>query len=251
MPRWVKEKKLWLALAVLGTGCLSLFFLWRNDLLYQSLFHLQNLLTEGSRLRDAFLEYGLLAPLFFMGLQVLQVVFAPLPGEATGILGGYLFGAWYGSLYSTIGLTAGSWVAFGMGRLAGDFVMARLEHSRTYSRFNHLVCKGDFVIPFILFLIPGFPKDLLSYLLGLSRMPLGVFLFITTIGRIPGTIMLSLQGAHVYRQNYEQFAILALLTFVIFLPCYLFRKNMLRWLNHRGTEPLPETEKDIQAIEEK
>lgn len=251
MPRWFREKKVWAALAILGIGCLTLFFLWRNDLLYQSLFHLKSLLTEGSRLRDAFLEYGLLAPLFFMGLQVLQVVFAPLPGEATGILGGYLFGAWYGSIYSTIGLTAGSWVAFGMGRLAGDFVMGRLKHSRTYNRFNHLVCKGDFVIPFILFLVPGFPKDSLSYLLGLSRMPLGVFLFITAIGRIPGTVMLSFQGAQVYNQNYEQFATLALLTLIIFLPCYLFRKNMLRWLDHRGTGLLRVTEKNRQEFEKK
>src|SRR5206468_9226443 len=67
-------------------------------------------------LKHTLREWGLLAPVVFIGLQGLQVVIAPIPGQLTAILGGYLFGQWAGLLYSTIGLTLGSVAAFGLGR---------------------------------------------------------------------------------------------------------------------------------------
>src|SRR5712671_2234424 len=71
-------------------------------------------------------EWGVLAPVIFIGLQVLQVVVAPIPGELTGILGGYLFGQWVGLLYSTIGLTVGSVAAFAIGRWLGARYVQKL-----------------------------------------------------------------------------------------------------------------------------
>ena len=61
-------------------------------------------------LKHTLREWGVVAPVIFIGLQALQVVVvvAPIPGEVTGILGGYLFGEWLGFLHSTIGLTLGS-----------------------------------------------------------------------------------------------------------------------------------------------
>ena len=69
-------------------------------------------------LKHTLREWGVLAPVIFMGLQALQVIIAPIPGELTGILGGYLFGQWVGLLYSTIGLTLGSVGAFAVDGLA-------------------------------------------------------------------------------------------------------------------------------------
>ena len=59
------------------------------------------------------------APLAFVGLQILQVIFAPVPGEASGFVGGYVFGTVPGFLYSSIGLTAGSMINFILGRILG------------------------------------------------------------------------------------------------------------------------------------
>src|SRR5215831_10134988 len=63
-------------------------------------------------LKHTLREWGILAPVIFVGMQALQVIIAPIPGELTGILGGYLFGEWVGLLYSTVGLTLGSVAAF-------------------------------------------------------------------------------------------------------------------------------------------
>ena len=69
-------------------------------------------------LKQTLREWGLLAPVIFIVLQALQVIIAPIPGEVTGILGGFLFGEWVGLIYSTIGLTPGLGGRFWGGPLA-------------------------------------------------------------------------------------------------------------------------------------
>jgi uncharacterized membrane protein YdjX (TVP38/TMEM64 family) len=229
------KKYTYLGIVCLGLVSILVIILHGNGELHQLLFHLKESLTKGEQLRDSILAYGSLAPAIFVFIQILQVVFAPVPGEASGLLGGYLFGAWPGLLYSTIGLTLGSWIAFAVGRFLGKLFPHKIQETKVYGQFNHLVYKGGFVIPFILFIIPGFPKDSLSYLLGLSRMPLKVFLFVTAVGRIPGTLMLSLQGAEVYQGNYTKFLILLLVTGFVSIPFYLYRKQIMHRLQVYNT----------------
>ncbi|MEJ2689252.1 MAG: TVP38/TMEM64 family protein [Deltaproteobacteria bacterium] len=225
---------LWLFVVCLLAVC-GLFLLTETGFLH-FFASLHVVLDNGEILRDKFLYAGRLAPVLFVGLQMLQILFAPIPGEATGLLGGYLFGFWQGFFLSTIGLALGSWLAFIIGRFFGDLVGERLRRTEAYTQFDGLVHKGDFVIPFLLFLIPGFPKDILSYILGLSRMPLPVFMFISAVGRIPGTLLLSIQGANVYQRNFEQFVLVSLLALLIFAPTYYFRKRLLRHFDQTKKE---------------
>lgn len=222
---------LFILFGVAAAVCLLLYFFQGEKLLTLILRLLQATLANGEQLRQAILEYGPLAPFIFTLVQILQVVFAPIPGEATGAVGGYLFGAGPGFIYSSIALTIGSGLAFSIGHLFKDALQHRYQTTKAYRTFNHLVCKGDFVIPFVLFLLPGFPKDILSYLLGMSSMPFRVFLFVAGVARMPGTLMLSLQGAKVYQEQYHQLLLLAVISVVVSLPCYLFRKQILAFLN--------------------
>jgi uncharacterized membrane protein YdjX (TVP38/TMEM64 family) len=222
----------WGSFLLLVISGLLLHFLWGESLLTRALFHLEDVMNNGSRVRDTILSHGVLAPIMFMILQALQVLFAPVPGEATGILGGYLFGAWPSFIYSSIALAAGSALSFAIGHLFADAFRNRFAKTKAYRKFNHLVFKGDFVIPFVLFLFPGFPKDSLSYLLGLSAMPFRVFIFIASIARMPGTLVLSFEGAHVYERNYFELLLLLVFSALVALPCYIFRKEILRKLTH-------------------
>jgi uncharacterized membrane protein YdjX (TVP38/TMEM64 family) len=181
----------------------------------------------------AFLNsFGPYAPIPFIVLQALQVVFAPVPGEATGFLGGYVFGTWLGFLYSTIGLTLGSAAAFGLGRWLGSHVVRRLISDAVYHKFDFVARTGGELVALVFFLIPGFPKDYLCLLLGVSPMPFGIFLIITTFGRMPGTWLLSIQGAKVRGAHYLEFVIFLALAAAAVLIAYNYREAILRWLHY-------------------
>lgn len=231
------------AALLLALAAISILALtqWPDNFLSKTLEQLKNVQTDGAVLRARILAYGGLAPAIFIIIQVAQVIVAPIPGEASGFLGGYLFGAWPGFIYSSLGLTIGSALAFGTGRLLRAFLTEHFRHTKVYQRFNHLVSRGDFLVPFILFLLPGFPKDSLSYLLGMSSMPWAAFLFITGVGRMPGTLMLSLQGAEAFAGNWLRLVVILLLSLLVVLPCLLGRHRLLERLNrHRTTPPAPE-----------
>jgi uncharacterized membrane protein YdjX (TVP38/TMEM64 family) len=234
----------WCSFLLLIASGLMLHIFWGESLLTQVLFQLEDVMTNGSRIRESILSFGFLAPLMFMILQVLQVMFAPVPGEATGILGGYLFGAWPSFIYSSIALTIGSAFAFAIGHLFADAFRDRFAKTRVYRKFNHLVFKGEFVIPFVLFLFPGFPKDSLSYLLGLSTMPFKVFIFIASIARMPGTLVLSFEGAQVYERNYFELLLLLLFSAIVALPCFLYRRQILKKLTHYSSAQKLEQESE-------
>jgi uncharacterized membrane protein YdjX (TVP38/TMEM64 family) len=186
--------------------------------------------TDKEQVKAAIKSAGPLAPLLFVTLQSLQVIFAPIPGEATGFLGGYLFGVPLGLLYSTIGLTLGSIVAFLLGRWLEKRFVARMVSRETMERFDFLMDHQGALIAFILFLIPGFPKDYLCLILGLSPMDLRVFLVIVTIGRLPGTLMLTLQGAQVYKGNYWTTLVLVGFCLLVAGLAYYFRETLYVWI---------------------
>ena len=184
-------------------------------------------------------RFGPYAPFVFIILQALQVILAPIPGEATGLLGGYVFGTGLGFLYSTIGLTLGSILAFGLGRWLGLPLVRRLVSEEVYHKFDFLARTGGELVALFIFLIPGFPKDYLCFLLGVSPLPFGTFLVITTFGRMPGTWLLSIQGAKVRGAHYTEFVIFLTIAAAAALLAYIYREAIFQWLRRRhGADPV-------------
>jgi len=176
-------------------------------------------------------SFGLAAPVAFIFIQILQVVLAPIPGEVSGFVGGYLFGAVAGFLYSSIGLTVGSWINFSAGRLLGRRFVGKLISRERFQRFDRLLKRQGVIIVCILFVFPGFPKDLLCLFLGLSSLPLRLFLVIAAVGRMPGTIVLSIQGAFVYNRNYDSFFFLLALCLAVALVGVRYQEAVYKWVD--------------------
>jgi uncharacterized membrane protein YdjX (TVP38/TMEM64 family) len=185
-------------------------------------------------LKQTLRDWGILAPVLFMLLQALQVVVSPIPGEATGFLGGYLFGEWLGMLYSTIGLTFGSVVAFGIGRWLGEHYVRNLVSKETWDRLGFIVEAEGAILCFIIYLIPGLPKDIMCYLFGISPMPLWVFALVSFLGRVPGTWVLSAQGAHTATGNYLEVILISAICAAVALPLYYYRHRLVLWLRGRS-----------------
>ena len=97
-------------------GVILLLVILFRESIWQNLSYFYHLLADRDRVRDFIASFGWGAPLVFMGIQILQVIFAPVPGEATGFIGGYLFGVLKGFVYSSAALAVGSYINFSIGR---------------------------------------------------------------------------------------------------------------------------------------
>jgi uncharacterized membrane protein YdjX (TVP38/TMEM64 family) len=162
------------------------------------------------------------------------VVVAPIPGEAIEFLGGYVFGVWAGMLYSMIGLILGSWFAFSIARIFEKRAVEKFVSPKLRKKLEYLSGHEGVILGFLLFLIPGFPKVALCYLLGLTPMHLGIFLVISTIGRIPGTLLATLQGAKAFDQQYVTLLILLGISVLIILVFYIYHENIHQWIRKRS-----------------
>lgn len=172
-----------------------------------------------------------LGPAAFIGfifLQVAQVVAAPIPGEVTGLLGGFLYGPFLGVILSTTGLTIGSYIAFALARTFGRPFVDRFVDKAIMNRFDYLLHhKGAFLV-FLLFLIPGFPKDYLCYILGLGHLSTMEFLVIGGTGRLFGTILLTLGGDYIRHHQYGRFSILVGIALIVVFIAMAYRDKLER-----------------------
>ncbi|BBO74522.1 TVP38/TMEM64 family protein [Desulfosarcina widdelii] len=227
MKKLIARKRYWVAGGTLAALLLGVLF--RHEIA-SGLMTAYRFLADRDRIEQLVTAFGDGAPLAFMGIQILQVIIAPVPGEATGFIGGYLFGSFKGFLYSTVALSLGSWINFGIGRFLGKRYVRGWIPDPTLKRFDHLAKRQGVIVMFILFVFPGFPKDYLCLFLGITAIPLKVFLIIASVGRIPGTLLLSLQGDFLFKKNYVVFAVVFAVTALVAFLTIRFRDAIYRWL---------------------
>jgi len=196
-------------------------------------------------LEDCLQRSGIWAPLIFIGIQALQVVISPIPGEVIGFLGGYLFAEALGFVYSTIGLTIGTLAAFAVGRWLGSPFVRRIVSPRTWARVGFLARTEGAILCLVIYALPGFPKDIVSYLFGVSPISFWVFAALSTVGRIPGTWVLSAQGAKTASGHYAELAVLTAAVAIVALPLYLLRGRIMARL--RVASPVVEARREDEA----
>ena len=192
-----KQKKLWSALAIgafLGLSLLLLIFVGRPMIRF-----IQN--PAGFRLWVD--SHGLWGRVAFVGMVFFQVVIAIIPGEPLEIAAGYAFGFWEGTLLCLLGIFLGGLTVFLFVRNWGiRAVEVFFPREKILSlRFLRDAKKRD-ALTFLLLFIPGTPKDVLTYCAGLTDMPLGSWLLISTVARIPSVVTSTVGGNALGVQNY-------------------------------------------------
>jgi uncharacterized membrane protein YdjX (TVP38/TMEM64 family) len=192
-------------------------------------FGLIDLFLDRQRLLTFIQKHRAYAAIIFIGLQSLQVVAAPVPGEVTGFVGGYFFGAFWGIVFSTIGLTIGSWSAFMIARLLGRHIVEVVVNAEVIKRYDYVMKHKGLVLAFLMFLIPGFPKDLLCYLLGLGHMGQRDFLLVSTTGRLLGTTLLTVGGTLFRDERYGAFFTVVGIGIGAILLVMIYRDKIERW----------------------
>jgi len=147
-------------------------------------------------IQERVIALGPWGPLATVALNALQVVLAPVPGYVIGLANGYLFGVWLGTVYSMLGLLIGSAVAMVLGRVFGRPLVERLVRPDTLSRWDRIASQRGPTFFFLVFLVPGLPDDIVSFIVGLSTLPIGRMVVLAVLGRLPGVFVSSWIGAH-------------------------------------------------------
>lgn len=226
MKYFLSPKVKWVLLICFLTGLFVFLVYHYNSEIWTKVVKSYALLHDRAQLKTLIRSYGAYSPLAYIFLQMTQVVIAPIPGGAVEFIGGYIFGAQAGFFYSMIGLLIGSWVAFSLARIFEKLAVEKLVPLDTRKKFDYLIGHEGVILSFLLFLIPGFPKDALCYILGLTPMHLGIFLIIAIVGRAPGTLMACLQGAKAFDHQYKTLLILSGISALIILIFYIYHDEI-------------------------
>jgi uncharacterized membrane protein YdjX (TVP38/TMEM64 family) len=222
------SKLKWALLFLIAAG-LALLFFYRHMLWIRAL-GCSEVLHHPKHLKGLILSSGRWGPVIYILIQVLQVVVAPIPGSPIEFLGGYLFGVKAGFFYSMAGLILGSVIAFGLARLFEKWAIEKLVSPKVLRKFDYLTSHQGIILSFLLYLIPVFPKDALCYLLGLTPMHLGIFLIVSTLGRMPGTWIATLQGAETFNEQYRMLAVLTAISAGVILIFYIYHEEIHGWI---------------------
>lgn len=194
-PATIKKSR-----ASLIISLVSVAFLAITGLL---IFLLWDYIREPELLRDAIGEYYVLGAICLVLISAVQVIVALVPGEFVEIAAGYMFGSFWGSLLCLGGIVLGSCITILLVRRFGRkfvYVFYPKEKLDSLPVLNH-PAKRNF-LTFIIFFIPGTPKDLFTYAIGLTDMSIPIYLLLTTFARFPSVVTSTMAGNAAGEKNY-------------------------------------------------
>lgn len=178
---------------------------------------------------NAYLEkYERTSWFVYIGLQLLQIVVSVIPGQMLQFAAGYAYVFWVAYLLSIAGIALGTVVTFYLSRFLGKDAMHVIFGEVRINYFiSHLNSKKAYITLFILFLIPGFPKDLITYAAGTSEIRLMPFLILNLLGRSPALLATILMGSMTRTGSYFGMVILTGAITIIFILCFIKRKRLI------------------------
>ena len=180
--------------------------------------------SNQEKLRIFVESFGIFSPLIFILIQILQVILTPINHYITGILGGFIFGTWKGFIYNWIGRIIGTLIAFYLAKKFGRTIIQHIVKPNTLKKYDKIFDKGKILL-FLMYFLPLFPDDELSYLAGFSSIKSKVFIPIMMLGHISGSLSLSYVGSGISIKD-PLFILLSLLTLISGILFIVFYKKL-------------------------
>ena len=163
----------------------------------------------------------------YLGIQIIQIIICIIPGAAIQFSAGYIFHFWLGLLLSVIGVIIGSVITYYLARVLGhDAIRIMFGEEKIQSALKKINSKKGVIIVFLIYLIPGVPKDFFTYAAGISEMKLRLFLILSMFGRLPAMMGSIIIGQQVRTGGYMSAAIIGAFAVVCCVLGLLFRNQI-------------------------
>ncbi len=191
--------------------------------------------SEPEKFRAWVDERGIISRIIFIGMVFFQVVIALVPGEPLEIGAGYAFGAIEGTILCLIGITLGSLAVFGLVRRFGLRLVEVFFDTNKIKQLKFMQNEKRLdLITFTVFFLPGTPKDLLTYFVGVTDIKFSRFVFIASIARLPSIITSTVGGSALGIKNYEFAVIVFTATLIFSLAGLLIYKKICKYRDKKN-----------------
>lgn len=160
--------------------------------------------------------------------QILQTIIAPIPGEVIQIASGYIYGLPLGLLLTMSGLIIGSAIAFYFTRLiGGNFITNYLKKKNFNWMLDIMESKKFSIILFLIFILPGLPKDFMIYIAGLTAINPIKFFTILIISRFPWLLASVSVGSNIQNGNYISTIIISIIAILSFIVGIIYKNTII------------------------
>lgn len=204
---------------------------------------LMRFLTNRDELIASVKSWGIFAPLLFIVLQVVQTVVAPIPGQVVGSIGGFIFGPW-GILWTSIGTLLGCYIVFRLSKRFGRPFLEKIFKKSAIERFDFIInSKSASLILFLIYLLPGFPDDLICYIAGLTTLPVRKLMILLILGRLPVIIVTNYLGAGL-TTNLSGVIAMSIVAVILLGIGIWQRERILKFLKKHSMNHSEKSEKD-------
>ena len=176
---------------------------------------------------------GFLGGIILVVIQILQVVVAFIPGEFVELASGIMFGPVLGLVLCLIGLNIGTIIIFGLVKLLGKpFVDENVsDHNQKFLFLNN--SNRTLIILFFIFLIPGIPKDILIYLVPLTKVKIWQFLIVSSVSRIPSILTSTIAGTSIINGDYLVAGIIMGISLILAIIGLIFNKQITNYIENK------------------
>ena len=214
------KQRFWAAILLAGLAAVGVAA-WQGGLLHS--------LSNRERVVALLRAEGWKGPAICVAVQFVQVVVFVIPGEITQFASGYVFGAWKGFLFSAAGIMLGSAFNFVFARVVGRPTLEKIIPRRTMEKvdaaLNH--ARGKSAL-FLLFLLPGMPKDVMSYGAGLSNLSFTEFVVISGLARSPALLASVVLGSQADQRDYRAMVVTGVVVVIAMGGAYLYERRRSR-----------------------
>ena len=152
-------------------------------------FYISTFLVDKEAIRNIVSGYGIFAPLVFILIQIGQNIIAPIAHYPILLAGGFVFGPVLGFLYNWIGTSIGTILIILLARKFGRPLVNKMVSQKFITKYDHVIKKLSPFGLFLIYALPIFPDDEITYLVGVSSMPVKSIIFAILLGKIPGAAL--------------------------------------------------------------